>query len=105
MATSTATSGRTSTCSVSTDEGPQRATKFFVNGEEPTRRIVTEGGYRIQGTLAHRVKVVDADTGEWGWKRLADVEAGDVVPVQMDTLVGAAAAGSAAGARPGLLRR
>src|SRR5205814_29291 len=28
---------------VSTDEGPQQATKFFVNGEEPTRRIVTEG--------------------------------------------------------------
>src|SRR6266487_2689057 len=48
---------------VSTDEGPRRATKFFVNGEEPTRRIVTEGGYRIQGTLAHRIKVVDAETG------------------------------------------
>src|SRR5581483_11056612 len=30
---------------VSTDDGPRRATKFFVNGEEPTRRIVTEGGY------------------------------------------------------------
>ena len=37
---------------VSTDEGPRQATKFFVNGEEPTRRISTEGGYKIQGTLA-----------------------------------------------------
>ena len=73
---------------VSTDEGPRRATKFFVNGEEPTRRVVTEGGYRIQGTLAHRIKVVDTDTGQWVWKRLADVAAGDLVPMQLGTLVG-----------------
>ena len=51
---------------MSTDEGPRQATKFFVNGEEPTRRISTEGGYTIQGTLAHRVKVVDPATGEMG---------------------------------------
>jgi ribonucleoside-diphosphate reductase alpha chain len=74
---------------VSTDDGPQRATKFFVNGEEPTRRIVTEGGYRIQGTLAHRIKVVDETTGEWVWKRLADICPGDLAPVQLGTLVGA----------------
>src|SRR5579884_1006734 len=73
---------------VSTDEGPQQATKFFVNGDEPTRRIVTDGGYRIQGTLAHRIKVVDETTGEWAWKRLADVTTGDLVPVQLGTLVG-----------------
>ncbi len=73
---------------VSTDEGPRRATKFFVNGEEETRRIVTAGGYTIQGTLAHRVKVVDPTTGAWDWKRLAEVAPGDMVPIQMDTLVG-----------------
>jgi ribonucleoside-diphosphate reductase alpha chain len=73
---------------VSTDEGPQRATKFFVNGEEPTRRISTEGGYQIQGTLAHRVKVVNPATAEWEWKRLADIAPGDVLPVQLRTLVG-----------------
>ncbi len=72
---------------VSSDEGPQQATKFFVNGEEPTRRVVTEGGYRIQGTLAHRIKVV-APGGAWVWKRMADVAPGDVVPVQLGTLVG-----------------
>ncbi|MGV1008762.1 MAG: vitamin B12-dependent ribonucleotide reductase [Dermatophilaceae bacterium] len=74
--------------SVSTDEGPRRATRFFVNGEEPTRRIVTEAGYRIQGTLAHRVKVVEGGSGEWVWKRLAEVAPGDLVPVQLGTLVG-----------------
>ncbi|WP_405145713.1 vitamin B12-dependent ribonucleotide reductase [Sphaerisporangium sp. NBC_01403] len=73
---------------VSTDEGPRQATKFFVNGEEPTRLILTEGGYRIQGTLTHRVKVVDTGTGGWQWKRMADIEPGDIVPMQMQTLVG-----------------
>ena len=46
------------------------------------------GGYRIQGTLAHRIKVVDQAPGEWVWKRLADVAAGDLVPMQLGTLVG-----------------
>jgi ribonucleoside-diphosphate reductase alpha chain len=73
---------------VSTDEGPRQATKFFVNGEEPTRLIRTDGGYRIQGTLTHRLKVVDEQTGAWAWKRLADVANGDVLPLQMGTLVG-----------------
>jgi len=74
--------------SVSTDAGPQRATAFFVNGEEPTRRIVTAGGYRIQGTLTHRIKVVDPESGEWQWRRMADIQPGDVVPMQLATLVG-----------------
>ena len=73
---------------VSTDEGPREATKFFVNGEEPTRLVKTESGYRIQGTLTHRVKVVDPASGAWVWKRLADISPGDVVPLQMGTLVG-----------------
>jgi ribonucleoside-diphosphate reductase alpha chain len=73
---------------VSTDEGPRRATKFFVNGEEPTRRIRTEGAYQIQGTLTHRVKVVDPESGAWEWKRLADIAPGDMVPMQMGTRVG-----------------
>jgi ribonucleoside-diphosphate reductase alpha chain len=73
---------------VSTDEGPRVATKFFVNGEEPTRRIVTSGGYRLQGTLAHRIKVVEPQTGQWVWKRLADIEPGDLVPMQLGQTVG-----------------
>ena len=73
---------------VSTDEGPRRATKFFVNGEEPTRAIRTEGGYAIQGTLTHRVKIVDAQSGAWVWKRLADIAPGDLLPLQMGNLPG-----------------
>ncbi|MCC6730697.1 MAG: vitamin B12-dependent ribonucleotide reductase [Chthonomonadales bacterium] len=73
---------------VLTDEGEQDATRFFINGVEPTRRIVTRRGYTIQGTHNHRVKVVDSTTGEWRWKRFADIEAGDVVPLSMGQLAG-----------------
>jgi hypothetical protein len=73
---------------VSTDEGPRQATKFFVNGEEPTRLITTEGGYTIQGTLGHRIKVVESETGSWVWKRMADLQPNDLVPIQLGTLVG-----------------
>jgi ribonucleoside-diphosphate reductase alpha chain len=73
---------------VSTDQGPRQATKFFVNGEEPTRLITTDGGYQIQGTLAHRVKMMDPETGTFEWKRLADVIAGDLLPLQLGTLIG-----------------
>jgi ribonucleoside-diphosphate reductase alpha chain len=73
---------------VATDEGPRQATKFYINGEEPTRRIVTKSGYTIQGTLRHRIKVVDPETGAWVWRQLAEIEPDDVVPLQLGTLVG-----------------
>jgi ribonucleoside-diphosphate reductase alpha chain len=73
---------------VATDQGPRRATKFFVNGEEPTRRIRTEGGYEIQGTLTHRIKVVDEQTGAWEWKRMADVAPRDLLPMPLSSLIG-----------------
>ncbi|HZA05896.1 MAG TPA: vitamin B12-dependent ribonucleotide reductase, partial [Propionibacteriaceae bacterium] len=73
---------------VSTDEGARSATRFFVNGEEPTRLVTTEGGYTISGTLAHRIKVVDAETGSWVWKRMADLSPEDLVPMQLGTLIG-----------------
>jgi adenosylcobalamin-dependent ribonucleoside-diphosphate reductase len=73
---------------VMTDEGPARATKFHINGVEPTRRLRTHCGYEIQGTLLHRVRVVDPASGEWVWKRLADVRPGDVVPLALNGIVG-----------------
>ena len=73
---------------VSTPDGPREATKFFVNGVAKTRKVRTTAGYEIQGTLQHRVKVVEADSGEWVWKRFSDVAPGDVVPLAMNSLVG-----------------
>ncbi|HZU80361.1 MAG TPA: LAGLIDADG family homing endonuclease, partial [Acidimicrobiales bacterium] len=75
---------------VTTDEGPRRATKFYVNGPEAVVTASTALGYRIQGTPTHRVKVVDGATGEWCWKRFAELTQGDVVPLALDQLVGEA---------------
>ncbi|HWE65834.1 MAG TPA: vitamin B12-dependent ribonucleotide reductase, partial [Acidimicrobiales bacterium] len=73
---------------VATDEGPREATKFFVNGLESVVTVDTGRGYRVQGTPTHRIKVVDASTGEWVWRRFGDVKAGDQVPLAMGSLVG-----------------
>jgi len=72
---------------VQTDEGPRRATQFFVNGVEPVVDVRTARGYSLRGTTKHRIKVVD-DQGEWVWRHLADLRSGDRVPLALDQLVG-----------------
>jgi ribonucleoside-diphosphate reductase alpha chain len=72
---------------VLTDDGVQAASKFYVNGLEPVVDVVTERGYRIQGTTKHRVKVVDADR-QWTWRRFADLRPGDLVPLALGGVVG-----------------
>ena len=74
---------------VLTDEGPTAATRFYVNGAAPTRRLRTACGYEIQGTLQHRIRVVDV-TGAWVWKRFSDIVPGDIIPLAMNSLVGEA---------------
>ncbi len=58
-ATRTGRSGRNWRSSVLTDDGPRRATRFYVNGLEPVVDVRTKRGYRIQGTTKHRIRVVD----------------------------------------------
>ncbi|MGH8959539.1 MAG: LAGLIDADG family homing endonuclease, partial [Acidimicrobiia bacterium] len=70
-----------------TDDGPQTASKFYINGIEPVVTVDTTRGYRIQGTPTHRIKVVSPE-GEWVWKRFADLNEDDLVPLQIDQLVG-----------------
>lgn len=72
---------------VSTDEGSRTAEQFYINGVEPVVTVQTTRGYRIQGTPTHRVKVVAPD-GSWAWKRFGDIEESDLVPLQLDQLVG-----------------
>jgi ribonucleoside-diphosphate reductase alpha chain len=72
---------------VATDEGPRQATQFYVNGFEQVVSIETSRGYRIQGTPSHRIKVV-TETGEWAWRRFAEIEQGDRVPLMLNGLVG-----------------
>src|SRR6266540_127405 len=72
---------------VATDEGPRKATQFYINGFEQVVSIETSRGYRIQGTPRHRIKVVDQG-GNWAWKRFAEVNEGDRVPLMLNSLVG-----------------
>ncbi|MGI8608311.1 MAG: LAGLIDADG family homing endonuclease [Candidatus Dormibacteria bacterium] len=72
---------------VATDDGPRKATRFYVNGVEPVVTIQTKRGYRIQGTPLHRIRVVDAN-GDWQWRRLADVRKDDSVPMMLGGMLG-----------------
>jgi ribonucleoside-diphosphate reductase alpha chain len=72
---------------VATDEGPREATQFYVNGFERAVSIETARGYRIQGTATHRIRVVDA-AGDWVWRRFAELEEGDRVPLMLGGMVG-----------------
>jgi ribonucleoside-diphosphate reductase alpha chain len=72
---------------VATDDGSRQATKFYVNGMEHVVSVETKRGYRIQGTPTHRVKVVD-EHGKWVWRRMAEITAGDRVPMMLGGLVG-----------------
>ncbi len=73
---------------VLTDDGEQRASKFYINGISPTRRIKTNSGYTITGTPEHRVKLVDRHSGELVWKRFAEVAPGDTVALSMGGFAG-----------------
>jgi ribonucleoside-diphosphate reductase alpha chain len=72
---------------VATDDGPRQASQFYVNGFERVVSIETGRGYRIQGTAAHRIKVVD-DDGEWVWRRFGEIREGDRVPLMRGGIVG-----------------
>jgi len=66
----------------------RRATKFYLNGVEPVVDVTTTRGYRLRGTTKHQIKVVDAN-GEWSWRRLAELAAGDRVPLRLGGIIGA----------------
>jgi ribonucleoside-diphosphate reductase alpha chain len=73
---------------VLTDDDVRDATQFYVNGLEQVVDVTTERGYHVAGTAKHRIKVVDAGTGEWVWRRFADVRAGDRVPLALGQVFG-----------------
>src|SRR5680860_871069 len=72
---------------VATDEGPRQATNFYVNGSEQVVSVETNRGYRIQGTPAHRIKVLDW-RGDRVWRRMGELKAGDRVPMTLGGMVG-----------------
>ena len=71
------------TFSVKTDDGTQAATKFFINGKAPTRKLTTSCMYSICGTPTHKIKVIDKKSKKWEWKSFSDMAKGDSVPLAM----------------------
>jgi DNA gyrase subunit A len=63
---------------------PVTASKFFHSGDHPTRRIRTDEGFELTGTLNHPILVLEDLGGvpTLGWRLLGDVEPGDRVVLQ-----------------------
>lgn len=71
---------------VSTDDGPRRATKFYVNGVDDVIEVRTTSGHILRGTPKHQIKVVRE--GRWEWTRFGALEGGETVPLAMGGMVG-----------------
>lgn len=74
--------------SVSTPDGAQSATKFFVNGEEETIRVEGIYGSSLTGTLKHQIKVVNQNHVDPVWKHMMDVSSEDWLVSPRNTIVG-----------------
>ncbi|MDP9020926.1 MAG: hypothetical protein M3N25_09030, partial [Actinomycetota bacterium] len=58
-------------------EGTQKTDSFYYGGVRPVRSVVLRSGHRLVGTPNHRLLV--ADRGRLGWKRLDEIERDDMV--------------------------
>jgi ribonucleotide reductase alpha subunit len=65
---------------VATGTGIAPASQFYVNGVAETLRVTTSSGRSLVATPEHRIRVI-ADSGEWAWARLADLQPRTQVPV------------------------
>lgn len=72
---------------VSTDNGEQLATKFYINGLESVVSVETKNGYTITGTPQHRIKIID-NSGKLQWKRLGELTKGDYSPLYLKQRIG-----------------
>jgi hypothetical protein len=50
----------------------------YYGGFKPTRKITTYNGYELEGSLQHRVKVLNSDAS-LSWKKFKDLEEGDTL--------------------------
>jgi len=63
-------------------EDRERVTKFYVNGDVPTKKIVTEDGNELESSLNHKYRVVDPKKG-YIWKTVKDLEVGDMLVTRL----------------------
>lgn len=58
-----------------TRNGVQQTSHIIYNGKGNTKKIRTRKGYRLEGSLEHRILVVS--NGDFAWRKLSDVSKGD----------------------------
>jgi len=60
-------------------ENEELATKFYVNGRQKTKKVLTDGGIELESTHNHMYRILTTG-GEYIWKRADQVEEGDMMP-------------------------
>jgi hypothetical protein len=67
---------------VTTDqEGKQeKITKFYINGEVNTRKIITEDGVKLESSLNHRYRILKGEY--YIWRNVGELEVGDKLLVK-----------------------
>ena len=68
---------------VVTDEGIKDSDEFYNNGHSKTITLKTKCGYTVTATEEHRFRVIN-EAGEYAWKHLKDIKAGDYIVLQKD---------------------
>lgn len=68
---------------VVTDEGIKDSDEFYNNGYSKTITLKTKCGYTVTATEEHRFRVIN-EAGEYVWKHLKDIKAGDYIVLQKD---------------------
>lgn len=65
---------------VPTDTGKyELVNKFYINGNVPTRKILTEDGNELESSLNHRYRIVE--DGKYIWKTVEELKVGDKLVV------------------------
>jgi ribonucleotide reductase alpha subunit len=71
---------------VMTDEGAKHADSFYINKIENVVSITTDSGYQINGTLGHKIKIIDT-AGQFIWAKLSDIN-NPLVPLVIGSMTG-----------------
>lgn len=59
----------------------EQITQFYVNGSVPTKRVITEDGNELEGSLNHKYRVYEND--EIVWREAQDLRVGDCLVVSL----------------------
>lgn len=67
---------------ISQETGTTTATRYYVNGEQRTKKISLYSGIELESTLNHKYRVF-TDKEEYLWKKVEDLKPGDNIAVRI----------------------